>query len=279
MKRRGAHDLYRNRPLVDAYPGLERLEAEYFEGHFEGSAAGTQQTLRCLRRLLGTNRVAGSSFCVVGCGPSPKTVRTIRGEGCRCVGVEPVPSFADAARAYLKDPDGVQMGAAEALPYPDGAFDILLMESVLEHVESPERALEEAFRCLKAGGVLFVGTTNRYRLTNGEFRVRFYQWLPATVKESFVFQHLHFNPSLADFTRRPAVHWFTYASLCRLGRRGGFYRFYSKLDLLESSDPGVTKSRLRRMLLDRVRYNPWLRSAALTQVGGDCIFMVKRSTA
>jgi hypothetical protein len=99
------------------------------------------------------------------------------------------------------------------------------------------------------------------------------------VRESFVYRQLHFNPSLANVTRRPAVHWFTYAGHCRLGRRSGLYRSYSKLDLFESDDFGVTKSRLRRMLLDRVRHDPWLRSAALTEVAGDCIFMVKRSTA
>jgi hypothetical protein len=109
--------------------------------------------------------------------------------------------------------------------------------------------------------------------------VRGYQWLPRLVKESYVFRHLHYDPSLAHGTERPAVHWFTYADLCEAGREAGFYKFYSPLDLKEPvatnfAGPTLVR-RLKAVSVTRVQRHPWLRAAALTQRGG-VIFMLKR---
>jgi ubiquinone/menaquinone biosynthesis C-methylase UbiE len=150
---------------------------------------------------------------------------------------------------------------------------------VLEHVDSPPLALNEVFRVLRPGGVLYIYTTNRWKLSlrgfTGEYSVPFINWFPRVVQESYVFQMLHYDPALANFNARPAVHWFTYPDLCRLGRDAGFAQFYSPLDLVDTSSPFVSGSRLRRFVLDKVRYRPWLRGLALTQSGG-AIFMYKR---
>lgn len=41
----------------------------------------------------------------------------------------------------------------ESLTYPDGAFDIVVTEDVLEHVRDPDRAFREIHRVLRPGGV------------------------------------------------------------------------------------------------------------------------------
>lgn len=47
---------------------------------------------------------------------------------------------------------------AEALPYPDGAFDLVVGHAILHHLPRPHAALREAFRVLAPGGaVLFAG--------------------------------------------------------------------------------------------------------------------------
>lgn len=48
---------------------------------------------------------------------------------------------------------------AEHLPFPDGAFDVVVMSEVIEHLMRPELATWEIARVLKPGGV-FVMTTN-----------------------------------------------------------------------------------------------------------------------
>jgi SAM-dependent methyltransferase len=183
----------------------------------------------------------------------------------------------------LDDPKGVLQGRAEKLPLPDESQRVVLLQSVLEHVDSPRQAIAEAYRVLAPGGILFVYTTNRYRILisltgrKGEFRVPFYNFFPATVKESYVFTHLHYDPSLANYSPLPAVHWFCFSDLCKLGRDIGFAKFYSPLDLAEAADSFVA-SRIRRLVFDFVRKSPLLRSLALLQFG-NAIFMWKRGEA
>lgn len=272
-------DLYRDRKLVDGYPGLERLGLEFFAGlqDQQGYDPGALHLL--LARL---SRLADVSppkrMLVIGCGPKPHVVRLLRDAGHDVVGLEPVPEFVASAREDLGSESAVIEGAAEAMPLPDGSFDVVFAESVLEHVTSPSKALDEMCRLVRVGGLAYITTTNRYRIsptgTNGEYNVRFFNWLPATVRESFVFQHTHYDPSLANYSRLPAVHWFTYAKLCQMGREAGFARFYSLIDLMDENDPAVGRTRLRRALFRSSRYNPWLRSAALLQYGAT-IVMVK----
>jgi hypothetical protein len=114
---------------------------------------------------------------------------------------------------------------------------------------------------------------------NDEFRVRFFNWFPELFKESYVFHHLHYQPKLANFSPRPAVHWFTFSELCRLGRRMGFAQFYSPLDLMDEYDPRFSVGILRkllRLLLPLVKYSPLLRAVALSQYSS--IYMWKRAT-
>lgn len=40
----------------------------------------------------------------------------------------------------------------EDLPYPDGSFDLVLSDQVLEHTEQPFRAVSESLRVLRPGG-------------------------------------------------------------------------------------------------------------------------------
>ena len=53
-----------------------------------------------------------------------------------------------------------QQGQAEALPYPDGSFDLVVSITALEFVQDPELALAEMYRVVKPGGRLLVGVLN-----------------------------------------------------------------------------------------------------------------------
>jgi glycosyltransferase involved in cell wall biosynthesis len=54
----------------------------------------------------------------------------------------------------------VVVAAAEALPFREGAFDLVTLMEVIEHTRSPARALDEACRVLMPGGRLALTTPN-----------------------------------------------------------------------------------------------------------------------
>lgn len=267
--------LFAKRCLTEHYPQLGDLELRETSRRGPPLVEDGATTLMYLRRL-GPLHGRGEAVLVVGCGAKPETIRTLRGFGFECVGVEPVPSVAMAAKAYLRDEHAVLTGASEDLPVPDGSQHVVLLESVLEHVDSVERTLSEVHRVLIHGGIAYISTTNRLQFKNMEYRRRFFQFYPRMLKEAYVYQHLHYDPRLANYTTRPAVHWFTFADLCSAGRAAGFYDFYSKLDLLRVTDPIVARSRLRRLVLRCTRRSPFVRALALTQRPGGSVFMIKR---
>jgi SAM-dependent methyltransferase len=274
-------DLYRDRTLVEGYPGLETistarkssLQPDWHRAHFA-------KLLTYFDRLIGLDRVR--RIAVVGCGPRPESIGVLGTLGYDVVGIEPVPSYVDAANEFLGGTERVRQGSAEETHLEPESRDVVLLESVLEHVDSPSLSLREAFRVLAPGGLALVVTTNRLKLslrgTNAEFNVPFYNWFPRSVKEGYVLEHLLYRPQLANYSPRPAVHWFTFGRLCELGREAGFGTFFSHLDLLRPDDPSLVGSRLKRAVLSLVQASPWIRALALTQVGG-LVIMWKRPTA
>lgn len=271
--------LYLNRKYTDGYPNLEQLGTQWFSDSQPGlHDRNIESIMNCISRLVDLDRAA-TNVCEVGCGPAPHNLTWLRQQGFRAVGIEPIGAYVESARAHLNDAHAVLAGSAEEIPLAAESQEIVLSESVLEHVESPRKTIAEAYRVLAPGGVLYVYTTNRWHFSitgrNGEFRIPFYNWLPDILKESYVHQQLHYRPEIANFTPRPAVHWFSFAQLCKLGRDAGFAQFYSPLDLVDRDDSYVRRGRLRGPLLDVVRRSPGLRALALLQFGS-AIFMWKR---
>jgi SAM-dependent methyltransferase len=56
------------------------------------------------------------------------------------------------------------VSAIEALPFPDGAFDAVLLSEVIEHVDQEHAALSEVYRILKPGGYLLLTWPFIFRL-------------------------------------------------------------------------------------------------------------------
>jgi 2-polyprenyl-3-methyl-5-hydroxy-6-metoxy-1,4-benzoquinol methylase len=77
--------------------------------------------------------------------------------------------------------------AAEALPFADESFDLVLAADVIEHVDDPARFAAQAARVLRPGGLLFLATPNRFSL-GLEPHVRLWGvgYLPRTLAERYV---------------------------------------------------------------------------------------------
>jgi ubiquinone/menaquinone biosynthesis C-methylase UbiE len=79
---------------------------------------------------------------------------------CRVMAVDAAVSMLDLARYNLESAGltrRIQLAHVDAkrLPYKDGAFDVVMSNSILHHIPEPLAVLREAVRVTKPGGLLF----------------------------------------------------------------------------------------------------------------------------
>ncbi|HUG92005.1 MAG TPA: class I SAM-dependent methyltransferase [Planctomycetaceae bacterium] len=104
-----------------------------------------------LERLAPDSRVLD-----LGAGRGVVRQMDVRGCAGRVCGVDP-------DGRVLENPqlDEARIGTGEAIPYPDGTFDVVFADNVLEHLAEPPATFREVRRVLKPGGVFLVKTPNR----------------------------------------------------------------------------------------------------------------------
>jgi len=76
-----------------------------------------------------------------------------------------------------------------ALPFADGAFDIVVSNHVIEHVGSTAdqlRHLGEIRRVLAPGGVAYLAVPNKWRLIEPHFRLPLLSWLGQSASDRYV---------------------------------------------------------------------------------------------
>ncbi len=71
--------------------------------------------------------------------------------GARVTGLDFSSAMVELARSQNPGME-FREGDAEALPFPEGSFDAVVMNFGMLHLAQPERAVAEAFRVLRAGG-------------------------------------------------------------------------------------------------------------------------------
>lgn len=90
----------------------------------------------------------------VGCGPGALTTELVRRLGARAVSaVDPSEPFVDAARRRLPGVT-VELASAEALPFPDDTFDVVLAQLVVHFMTDPVAGLTEMARVARPGGAV-----------------------------------------------------------------------------------------------------------------------------
>jgi SAM-dependent methyltransferase len=109
----------------------------------------------------------GGRTLEVGCGTGGLLVAAARA-GMTIVGVDIAARWLVVARRRLAD-HGLSVplvaASADRLPWPDGHFDTVVADSVLEHLDDAGAAVREWTRVLHPGGRLLVWSPNRYALT------------------------------------------------------------------------------------------------------------------
>lgn len=101
--------------------------------------------------------LAGRRILVDGCGIGTY-VRRIREHASYVAGIDiDLERVAEGAQTL----PNLAASVAEALPFPDAGFDIVLFHEVLEHVADDRHAVREAWRVLAPGGRVVIFVPNR----------------------------------------------------------------------------------------------------------------------
>jgi 2-polyprenyl-3-methyl-5-hydroxy-6-metoxy-1,4-benzoquinol methylase len=143
----------------------------------------------------------GEEILEVGCGSGWYTRELARlGAGVTATDYAPSP-LAQAQRNVgpLASEVDFRLEDAQALSFPDEGFDKVLMSEVVEHLPAPKRAIAEAARVLRPGGLLVVSTPSRLSPLNLAYGLK------RRVRRYAFNEHLHeFTPG--SFRRLVAPH-------------------------------------------------------------------------
>jgi SAM-dependent methyltransferase len=159
-------------------------------------AALERRYYRSRARHLASGMVPGAVLDV-GCGQG-QILAELRVLGWRVLGVEISPEAAEAVR---RAGIPVAVGPLESHHFEDGAFDLVLFDRVLEHVERPREVLREAHRILRPGGRLVAVVPNFGPLQQSLFGARWMHLDPSFGRVYFderslehLLEETHFMP-------------------------------------------------------------------------------------
>jgi SAM-dependent methyltransferase len=118
-----------------------------------------------LRETVGFE-ATGARVLDVGCGDGGVPIAFAEA-GAQAFGIEPDAASLERARIRAAE-HGVEVelrsGFAESLPWPDGSFDLVVLDNVLEHVGDRAGTLAEIHRVLRPGGLVYVVTPKPFAL-------------------------------------------------------------------------------------------------------------------
>jgi ubiquinone/menaquinone biosynthesis C-methylase UbiE len=112
-----------------------------------------EQECETIRRILRPQ--IGDSILDVGSGPGFH-LKIFKEWNMRPAGIDASPTMVDFSKQRLGFRIPVLQGFAERLPFPDGHFDVVIFNTSLEFVDSPDRALREAVRVARKKVVLVI---------------------------------------------------------------------------------------------------------------------------
>jgi 2-polyprenyl-3-methyl-5-hydroxy-6-metoxy-1,4-benzoquinol methylase len=195
--------------------------------------------------------------------------------GLTCTGIELNPELAAFGRTRAAE-HGVDVeilvGDVQDHELTAESFDVIVANSVLEHVRDDRDTLERIHRALRPGGLFYFNSTNKFALRSGEYPpMRLYGWLPYGARRRIRVARQGagiVNSAGIDF------HQFTHPGLRRMLRDVGFARVTSIYELLDVEDLN-DRSAARVMAMRALKAAPPLRHVIETFAAGTSFYCVK----
>lgn len=138
------------------------------------------------------------------------------------------------------------------LPFPEGAFDVVICAHLYEHVPDPQRLLDEVHRVLKNTGICYFAAANRLRVLEPHHKLPFLSLLPRPLahlylklarRKSFYPEKMLMPWRLREITRRFEVVDYTRKVISEPGK-------YFVDELI----PAGIKGRMSAFLLRRITW-------------------------
>ena len=126
-----------------------------------------QSQLKLLFDML--NPAPDNSILDIGCGIGTHLDAFIK-KGLDTTGIEPSPCMIDIASEKVGNKAIICKGICEDLPFEDNSFNYSSLITILEFVNDPSKAIEEACRVTK--DKVFIGILNKYAVKNIERRIK-----------------------------------------------------------------------------------------------------------
>ncbi len=155
--------------------------------------ARAREQLQMLERCTGES-VRDRRILEVGCGHGLSVALARLEFGAQSYGIEPGDAeFAGAwgvSREVLLlaglPTDIIKPAVGEAIPFPDSFFDVVYSSNVLEHVQDPQRVIDESLRVLKPQGFLHIVVPNYGSWWEGHYGILWFPHLPLWLGRAYV---------------------------------------------------------------------------------------------
>lgn len=135
-------------PVVKEYTAAAKGYDEQWSFYIDATTRATMSRLEI---------AAGASVLDVGCGTGELLVRlAAKYPNASLSGLDPVPEMLAVARTKLSANVELRVGWANELPWPDGAFDVVVSCNMFHYITHPVAAVQEMERVLRPGGRLVI---------------------------------------------------------------------------------------------------------------------------
>jgi SAM-dependent methyltransferase len=184
--------------FVNPQPSDAVLAEIYNETYFIGSMTGEPAIVQDVKRATARHYLRlmelysgplRGRLLEIGCGRGEFLLESVE-RGLETVGVEYAEASASQARTLLQGRAEIVTGDIDSAGLPDASFDYCVFADVIEHVRDPAAFIEQVWRVLKPGGMVFIATPS---IDSPSARFMRENWMELKL------EHLsYFNPHTLD---------------------------------------------------------------------------------